>query len=89
MRHEPGNADGSASTVRFWLDPRYAHDLNDANGFFHVESRGDKTLLTYLVMVDLGSGLFSRLFEGRIRKAALSTPALVKAYVEANRPHVD
>lgn len=77
---------GSPSTIRFWLDPRYAHDLDDANGFFHVEAWGQKTLLTYVVMVDLGPGLFSHLFEGRIRRAALSTPTLVKAYVESRRP---
>lgn len=74
------------ATVRFWLDPRYPHDIADANGFFHVETVGDKTLVTYLVMVDLGGGWFSQMFEGRIRKAALSTPMLVKRYVESRRP---
>jgi hypothetical protein len=76
---------GPASTFRFWLDPRYAHDLEDASGFFHVEAWGDKTLLTYLVMVDLGPGIFGRLFEGKVRRAALSTPGLVKSYVELHR----
>jgi hypothetical protein len=77
---------GSSNIVRFWLDPRFSHDIADASGFFRVEPAGDKTLLTYLVMVDLGPGLFSRLFEGRIRRAALSTPTLVKKYVEALPP---
>jgi carbon monoxide dehydrogenase subunit G len=78
--------DGSSATVRFWLDPRYEHDIEDANGWFHVEAMGDRTLLTYLVMVDLGPGLLSRFFESRVRAAALSTPSLVKSYVEAHRP---
>jgi hypothetical protein len=82
-RDERGRA---PATVRFWLDPRYPHDIADANGFFHLETVGDKTLLTYLVMVDLGGGLFSNMFEGRIRRAALSTPMLVKKYVESHRP---
>jgi hypothetical protein len=86
VRREPGVAESSAATVRFWLDHRYAHDLVDANGFFHLEARGDKTLLTYLVMVDLGPGIFGRLFEGKVRRAALSTPALVKTYVESHPP---
>jgi hypothetical protein len=43
-------------------------------------------LLTYLVTVDLGPGIFGRLFEGKIRKAALSTPELVKTYVESHPP---
>jgi len=84
VRRETVATDNSAATVRFWLDHRYAHDLVDANGFFHLEARGDKTLLTYLVMVDLGPGIFGRLFEGKIRRAALSTPALVKTYVETH-----
>ncbi|MET0595463.1 MAG: SRPBCC family protein [Polyangiaceae bacterium] len=84
-RDEPKSGDGPA-TVRFWLDHRYPHDIADANGFFHVESVGDRTLVTYLVMVDLGGGWFSGMFEGRIRRAALSTPMLVKKYVESHRP---
>jgi carbon monoxide dehydrogenase subunit G len=86
IRRDAGPVDSSSSTVRFWLDPRYSHDVADANGFFHLEARGEKTLLTYLVMVDLGPGLVGRLFEGRIRRAALSTPVLVKNYVESHRP---
>jgi hypothetical protein len=77
--------DDDASTFRFNIDPRFSHDIPDANGFFHLEARGDRTLLTYLVMVDLGDGIFQRLFEGRVRRVALSAPVLVKGYVEARR----
>jgi carbon monoxide dehydrogenase subunit G len=74
-----------ADTVRFWLDRRFEHDIADANGYFRVEPTDDgKTLLTYVVEVDLGSGIFKRLFEERIRAAALSTPLLVRAYVEGH-----
>ena len=77
----------AASTIiRFWLDTRFSHDIADASGFFHVEAVGEKTRLTYLVMVDLGPGLFAQMFEGRIRRAALSTPLLVKKYVESQKP---
>jgi hypothetical protein len=71
--------------IRFWLDHRFAHDIADASGFFHVEAVGEKTRLTYLVMVDLGAGVFGQMFEGRIRRAALSTPLLVKRYVESQK----
>ena len=37
-------------------------------------------------MVDLGSGLFARLFENKVRNVALSTPLLVKSYVESRSP---
>ncbi len=85
VRHERSAHDGDSAIIRFWLDPNFSHDIGDANGFFRVEPMRDKTLLTYLVMVDLGHGLLGRLFEDRIRKAALSTPGLVKAYVESQR----
>jgi hypothetical protein len=84
VRRDRGTDDGAV--IRFWLDPSFRHDIADAGGFFRVEPFGDKTLLTYLVMVDLGDGIVVRLFEGRVRRAALSTPALVKAYVESHRP---
>ena len=75
-----------STIIRFWLDTRFSHDIADASGFFHVEAVGEKTRLTYLVMVDLGPGLFAQMFEGRIRRAALSTPLLVKKYVESQKP---
>ncbi len=86
IHRDRGRGNEAPATVRFWLDPRYPHDIADANGFFHVEPVGEKTLLTYLVMVDLGGGWFSQMFEGRIRRVALSTPMLVKRYVESRPP---
>ena len=74
----------TAAPIRFWLDHHFSHDIADASGFFRVDgTRDGRTLLTYVVMVDLGSGLFQRLFEEKVRAAALSTPMLVKNYVEA------
>jgi hypothetical protein len=86
IRRNRAEQDTSSSIIRFWLDRRFSHDINDASGFFHVEAVGEKTRLTYLVMVDLGAGLFGQMFEGRIRRAALSTPMLVKRYVESQKP---
>jgi carbon monoxide dehydrogenase subunit G len=82
--HQPQGS--SSTTFRFWLDQSFAHDIDDAGGFFRVEPMGDGTLLTYMVMVDLGSGLFARLFETKVRNVALSTPQLVKSYVESHLP---
>jgi hypothetical protein len=86
VREDAPVADNAAAIFRFWLDPRYPHDFPDAHGFFRVEPRGERTLLTCLVRVDLGPGLFRRLFEGKVRKTALSTPMLVKTYVESHGP---
>ncbi len=85
VRRERGTTEGSAETIRFWLDRRYAHDLDDASGFFHVEPYGEGTMLTYVILVDLGQGLIGHLFESRVRRAALSTPVLLKRYVESRR----
>lgn len=84
VRREPAAPDRSSAIIRFWLDPTYSHDIDDANGYFRVEPMGEGTLLTYVVMVDLGSGLFARLFENKVRAVALSTPHLVKSYVESH-----
>jgi carbon monoxide dehydrogenase subunit G len=84
IRRERSDGGASSALIRFWLDPRYPHDIADASGFFHVETVGEKTRLTYLVMVDLGAGFWGQMFEGRIRRAALSTPLLVKKYVESH-----
>lgn len=79
---------GRSTVFRFSLDQRFSHDIADAGGFFRIEPAGDgQTLLTYMVMVDLGAGWFQRFFEGRIRHVALSAPMLIRSYVEtAVRP---
>jgi len=77
---------GTPSLLRFWLDTRFAHDVVDANGYFRAEPLHGKTLLTYGAWVDLGPGLLNRFLEGRVRRAALSTPGRVKNFVEALGP---
>ena len=68
---------------RFALDNRFAHDIVDARGFFRLEPTEEgETLLTYVVLVDLGQGWFARLLQERIRHLALSAPILVRNYVE-------
>jgi hypothetical protein len=73
-------------TIRFWVDTRYPHSVDDAWGYFQMLPVGEsKTLVNYGVRVDLGPGLIRLLFEERIRRAALSTPMRVRELVE-NRP---
>jgi hypothetical protein len=73
--------------IRFWLDPRRPHDIEDAWGFFRIEPlaqvapRTPRSLLTYGVLVDLGPGLVRDLFEEKIRGLALSVPDRVRDYV--------
>jgi hypothetical protein len=74
--------------VRFWLDPRRPHDIEDAWGFFRIEPLAQvapqtpRSLLTYGVLVDIGPGLVRDLFEEKIRGLALTVPGRVRDYVD-------
>lgn len=71
-----------AEMVRFWIDGRFPRDLVDARGWFRLEPiEGGRTLISYVIMIDLGPGLFKRLFETRIRNSALRPPLLVRRFV--------
>jgi hypothetical protein len=72
--------------VRFWLETSRPHEIDDAFGYFRVESldgaAGEpRALLTYAILVDIGSGIVRDLFEERVRAALLSVPQLVRRYV--------
>jgi hypothetical protein len=72
VRHEAHN-------VRFWLDPRRPHDIEDAWGFLRAVARPDgRTLVTYGVLIDMGPGLFRDMFEERVRAEALTVPDRVR-----------
>jgi hypothetical protein len=70
-------------TLRFWLDPRHPHDIDDLWGYWRVQKldRG-RTLLTYAAALDLGFGMLRVLFEERIRARAMTTPGRLREYVE-------
>lgn len=73
----------AGGTLRFWMDPSQPHDIDDAWGYFRVDDAGNgRTLLTVGILVDLGFGFARLLFEERIRTRLLTTPGLVKRYVE-------
>ncbi|MBK8253483.1 MAG: hypothetical protein IPK82_12550 [Polyangiaceae bacterium] len=59
--------------IRFWMDPAFAHEVEDLWGFVRVESLGaEKSLVTYAVLCDLGS-VIRLLFGERVRRYALQT----------------
>jgi hypothetical protein len=66
--------------LRFWLDPRAPHDIDDAYGYFRFDElpRGTdgkpRTLLTYAIAIDIGAGIMRDLFEERVRAASLTLP---------------
>lgn len=59
--------------IRFWMDPRRPHDIEDAWGFLRAQPRdGGRALVTYGVLIDMGPGILREMFENRVRVAALS-----------------
>jgi len=78
--------DDQHRTIRFWIDPRYPHDVRDAWGFFEFQPDPNdpkRTILTYAVLVDLGFGMFDVALEGRVQELLLSVPARLQRSMAA------
>jgi carbon monoxide dehydrogenase subunit G len=72
--------------LRFWMEPTRPHTIKDADGSFRVEPYGEgQTLFTWKIRIDLGAGLTRWLFEEKVRRIALTTPALMRKYVQSRR----
>jgi hypothetical protein len=68
--------------VRFWMDSRRPHDIEDAWGFMRAEPLADgRSVLTFGVLIDMGPGLLRDLFESRVRELALSVPDRIRGWV--------
>ena len=77
--HEP------ARDITFAVDDRMPHDmLKAAWGFYAVRpyGGGDKTLLAYGVMADIGGGPLMGLMRDSVHEWMLRTPFLIKKFVE-------
>jgi len=69
--------------IRFWMNRAYPADLDDCWGFFRVTRIDrDTSLFTYGALLNLGMGFAHLFFESKIQGYALSTPDLVRRYVE-------
>jgi hypothetical protein len=78
--HREGNV------VRFWLDPARPHDIEDLWGFFRAEPfDGERMLVTYGILIDMGPGILRNLFEDRVRELALSVPQRVRGLLLERR----
>jgi hypothetical protein len=77
---------GDTRIVRFWVDRRYPHVVDDAWGWLTLEAMPDgRTVVGCHVLVDVGPGLVRWLFEERIREAALAMPAALRRWVATRR----
>jgi hypothetical protein len=74
------------NAMRFWMDRRRSHDIEDAWGFLRAEPTADgRTLITYGVLIDMGPGLMRDLFEDSVRRLALSVPDRVRGLVRERK----
>jgi hypothetical protein len=94
VRREVEGSQAAGSVYRFWLDRSKPHGIEDAWGYFRLESLPDgpngapRVLLTYGILVDVGPGIVRDLFEERLRQLALTVPQHLRQYALAHfRPH--
>lgn len=78
----------SPASFRFWLDRGRPHDLDDAWGYARLaelsgEGGAPRCFVTYAILASLGESEIASLFEGRIRRAMLSLPALLRRRLAA------
>jgi hypothetical protein len=80
--HREGNV------VRFWMDKKSAHDIEDVWGFFRAEPLGDgRMLMTYGILIDMGDGILRDMFESRVREVALEVPDHVRDVLMERQAH--
>lgn len=72
--------------LRFWLDPSAPHDIRDVFGFFRVRALTPAdSVITVGAAVDLGPGLFTGLFEDRVRAVVLRSVTKIRDFMEPGR----
>ena len=94
FEHEVGPIDASyvlrfeydpdARTVVFRLAANHPHDIRAAWGFFRVRATGDRTLVSFGAMVDVGDGLLTGSLQSRLHEWVLKIPWTFKQYLEGS-----
>lgn len=73
--------------IRWKLDPRQHHDIQDAWGFLSATPFGEgRSLVTLGIQLDLGDGIVRAFAEADIQDTVLGTPRDIKDYVETRHP---
>ena len=76
--------------ITLTIDERRPHDLRAAWGFYTVRpyGQGDKTLLAYGVMADIGGGMLGSIVRGTVHEWMLKVPWTVKRFIEGSGRHI-
>src|SRR5262249_20639507 len=78
--------DNPQGLVRFRLDRTHPSSIRDAWGEIRVSPYGaDKTIVSLVIMADLGEGLFVGLVRSNIHTWMLRVPELLKKHIESHR----
>lgn len=80
------NVDSVQQDITFVMDDTRPHDLKAAWGFYTVRpyGAGDRTLLVYGVMADIGGGMMVALVRDQVHDWLLKVPSTVKRFVEGS-----
>jgi len=85
------NLDSKRRDIEFRLDPSHDNDLRSAYGFYNLRPFKDdagRTLLSYGIMADIGSGLLVSLARDTVHEWMLRTPWLVKRFIEGSGRYI-
>lgn len=77
LRPKPG-----ATELRFWLDPREEHEIDDVWGFFRAQAFHGGSMISVGVALNLGEGIIRWLFEDRIVDVMLDMPRRIRDFVD-------
>ncbi|MCA9626578.1 MAG: hypothetical protein KC766_02875 [Myxococcales bacterium] len=77
QRPRPGD-----SELRFWLDPREEHEIDDVWGFFRAAPFRGGSMISVGVALNLGEGIIRWLFEERIVDVMLDMPRRIRDFVD-------
>lgn len=95
MRHESGPVEAKYTLkmrftndqkmAQFRLDRTRPHDIREGWGFFMVKPYGKKkSMLTFGVMADVGTGLVAGIVRSQVHEWMLRIPGQLKRYVEGS-----
>jgi len=75
--------------ITFNIDENRPHTLRAGWGFYTVRPYGgDKTMLAYGVMADIGDSIFLSLVQDSVHEWMLKVPEMIKKFIEGSGRHI-
>ena len=84
--------DSKQRDIEFRLDDSRSNDLRKAYGFYNLRpfegAESKRTLLSYGIMADIGSGILVSLARDKVHDWMLRTPWMVKRFIEGSGRYI-